>query len=385
MERFKRQLQLPGFTSESQLKLKQARVLVVGAGGLGCPALIHLASAGVGFITIADFDTIDESNLSRQWLFGPEDIGKSKALVAERVLTQKFPDIQIEVEDRGVLQANILELVRRHDVVVDCTDSISMRYMLNDACELLDKPWVYAGVFQYEGQLSVFNYSASKGQSGNYRDVFPFQEGNAPVVDCNAAGVLCTLTGILGTWQANEVIKIITGIGQVSSNRLMVYNIFNAESSHLLFERGLRPDLNMPATDEDFRLYNYQVNCMNDLNKEITCRAAMDKMLAGEKLMWVDVRESHEIPKFEGIQVHSFPLSVIESYAPLLPLHVKIVCFCQSGVRSLKAIERLNMVRPELDLYSLQGGVLAWEAFRHNQVDLSEIMGRIQPDSANSH
>jgi molybdopterin/thiamine biosynthesis adenylyltransferase/rhodanese-related sulfurtransferase len=369
MERFKRQLQLPGFSAEAQLQLQQARVLVVGAGGLGCPALIHLASAGIGHITIADFDTIDESNLSRQWLYRPEDVGNPKAVTAARVLRHQFPDVHIQIEENGISQENILSILQQQDVVLDCSDSIQVRYMLNDACELLDIPWVYAGVFQYEGQLSVFNLPTATGRSGNYRDLFPFQEGREILLDCNATGVLCTLTGILGTWQANEAIKVITGIGMVLFNRLMIHNIFQAQTTILEFERGPRLPGEIPSTVEAFHLYPYRVVCRKESSNEITAEALATQLMQGEKWIWLDVREVHEEPKLEDFIFLAFPLSDVHSYTDVLPANQKIVCFCQSGLRSLKALEIIKTARPEIQVLSLKGGLSAWELYRKDHPD----------------
>src|SRR5687767_8417729 len=222
LQRYSRHLSLQNFGMANQLKLKNAKVLVVGAGGLGCPALLYLTAAGVGTIGIADFDSIDISNLQRQVLYTTSDVGKKKAEVAARRLRELNPLISFQLHTQQIKATNALGIIASYDVVLDGTDNFPTRYLLNDACVLLNKPLVYGSILRFEGQVAVFNYPISKSYSANYRDLFPEPPPPEVVPDCEQAGVLGVLPGIIGSMQANEVIKIVTGIGEPLAGKLLI-------------------------------------------------------------------------------------------------------------------------------------------------------------------
>src|SRR5882724_2373410 len=220
LARYQRQLSLAGFGPEAQAKLKHGRVLVIGAGGLGCPALLYLAAAGVGRITLIDGDRVDVSNLHRQVLYTEADAGELKAVVAARRLRALNPQIAVEPRAERFTRANALELVRACDVVVDGSDNFGTRYLVNDACVLADRPFVYGAVQGFEGQASVFNWRGSP----TYRCLFPEPPEPGTVPNCAEAGVLGVLPGLIGLLQATETIKLLTGIGEPLAGKLFLWN-----------------------------------------------------------------------------------------------------------------------------------------------------------------
>ena len=211
MDRFERQVILPGFGPEGQAKLKHASVLVIGAGGLGCPALLYLAAAGVGRICVVDGDVVALSNLNRQVLFGQQDLGKNKAEAAVRYFQEKYNDIQWKAIPEFISVENAQELIIHYDVVVDGSDNFPTRYLVNDACVLLKKPLVFGAIYQYEGQVSVFNQGPG---SCNYRDMYPQPPAANEIPNCAETGVLGVVPGIIGSLMALEVIKVLTGLGK---------------------------------------------------------------------------------------------------------------------------------------------------------------------------
>lgn len=249
LKRYNRQLILPMFGLEGQQKLKAARVLVVGSGGLGSPLLLYLTAAGVGLIGIADFDHIDESNLQRQVLFNTTSVGQPKVHAAQKRLKKLNPHVQFELHNTVVNAQNATEIIDRYDLVADGTDNFPTRYLLNDTCILLGKPLVYASIFQFEGQVSVFNFTNSQGETGpNYRDLFPSPPPPNHVPNCAEGGVLGALPGIIGSIQANEIIKIITGIGTPLSGKLFVFNSLSTQTQTFEISKNNNNPLNSSNT-----------------------------------------------------------------------------------------------------------------------------------------
>ncbi len=223
--RYNRHIIIPEFGLEGQKKLKAAKVLIIGSGGLGSPVLLYLAAAGVGTLGIVDFDIVDDSNLQRQVLFGVNEIGKPKVEAARQRLLSLNPHINIVTYNTQLTSQNALDIIKDYDVVADGTDNFPTRYLVNDACLLLDKPNVYASIFQFEGQLSVFNYVNAKSERGpNYRDLYPTPPPPGLVPNCAEGGVLGVLPGIIVSMEANEVIRIVTGIGETLSGRFFVFD-----------------------------------------------------------------------------------------------------------------------------------------------------------------
>src|ERR1700733_11419476 len=225
LARYNRHIIIPGFGMEAQQKLKAAKVLVIGSGGLGSPVLLYLAAAGVGTLGIVDFDVVDDSNLQRQVLFGVDEIGKPKVEAAKRRIEALNPYIKLNIYNTHLNSQNAMDIIRDYDVIADGTDNFPTRYLVNDAAVLLDKPNVYASIFQFEGQVSVFNYKDAQGIPGpNYRDLYPTPPPPGLVPSCAEGGVLGVLPGIIGSLQALEVIKVITGVGETLSSRFFIFD-----------------------------------------------------------------------------------------------------------------------------------------------------------------
>ena len=225
LARYNRHIIIPEFGMEGQKRLKASKVLVIGTGGLGSPLLLYLAAAGVGTLGIVDFDVVDDSNLQRQVLYSVSDVGRSKVEAAKERLLALNPHITIHTYNEMLTSANALEIFKGYDLVADGTDNFPTRYLVNDACYLTSIPNVYASIFRFDGQVSVFNYTDKNGQTGpNYRDLYPEPPPPGLVPSCAEGGVLGVLPGIIGSLQANEVIKIITGVGDPLSGRLFAFD-----------------------------------------------------------------------------------------------------------------------------------------------------------------
>ncbi len=358
MARYARHIAIPEFGLQGQEKLKAGRVLVIGSGGLGSPVLLYLAAAGVGHIGIVDFDTVDDSNLQRQVLFTTEDVGKSKAETAKERLLALNPHLDIVVYKTRFTRENALDLVKDYDVVADGTDNFPTRYLVNDACVLAGKVNVYASIFQFEGQVSVFNYPTADGSRGpNYRDMFPEPPPLGLVPNCAEGGVLGVLPGIIGSMQASEVIKVLTGVGEPLVGRLF---LFDAAS---FMTRILKVQKN-PATKIE-GLINYEQFCGLESPseqrpvKEITVQELYDWQVQGADFQLIDVREPHEyaVANLDGELI---PLGTVSAAAHRLAKDKKVVIHCRSGVRSAKAIRELEDQFGFENLYNLKGGILAW-------------------------
>jgi sulfur-carrier protein adenylyltransferase/sulfurtransferase len=239
LERYARHFRLPGFGVAAQLRLRAGKVLVVGAGGLGCPALQYLAAAGVGCIGIADGDTVDLSNLQRQVLYGVDDIGKSKADCARERLLQLNPNVRVEVHNKNITRENAAEIIEQYDVILDCTDNFPSRYLLNDTAVAFGKPNIFASVSRFEGQVTVFNLLNKDGSRGpQYRDIFPEPPAAGTVPDCAEGGVLGVLPGILGAIQALEAIKILGGVGESLSGKMLILDALSMQQKVFSFVRS---------------------------------------------------------------------------------------------------------------------------------------------------
>lgn len=364
LARYDRHIIIPEFGLEAQKKLKAARVLVIGSGGLGSPVLLYLAAAGVGTIGIVDFDVVDDSNLQRQVLFGVNEVGQLKAEAARDRLEALNPYIDIVVHNARLTSENALSIIRQYDVVADGTDNFPTRYLVNDACVLLDKPNVYASIFQFEGQVSVFNYKDKKGELGpNYRDLYPTPPPPGLVPSCAEGGVLGVLPGIIGSLQALEVIKVITGIGELLNGRFYIFDALNFESRTFKIKRNPANPLN--GTNPTIKqLIDYEQFCglKNDVKttvKEISAQELYDLEVSGEPFQLIDVREPHEYD-IVNIGAELIPLGKISANADRIARDKKVVVHCKVGGRSAKAIQELQEKFGFDNLYNLKGGILAY-------------------------
>jgi len=360
-ERYQRQIILKEFGEAGQEKLLQSKVLVIGAGGLGCPALQYLAAAGTGTLGIVDDDVVSLSNLHRQVLYTTNDIGFPKAEKAKQILHQLNPEIDIVAYNQRLTTKNAFGIINSYDIIIDCTDNFSSRYMINDACVLLNKPFVFGAVSQFEGQVTIFNYQHANGAgSCNYRDLFPQPPKEGEVLNCAEAGVLGVLPGIIGAMQANETIKLITGIGKPFIDILFNYNAL----SNSVYEFALAPReetrLLIPPDEEAFNQMDYDWLCnFGNPQFEIDA-AAFNELLATGGVEVIDVREPDELPLVTAFRSTRIPLLQLKENLTMISGDT-VAFFCQSGKRSLVAAQWLfDKFGKTKKIFSLQGGIVNW-------------------------
>lgn len=357
-ERYHRQIILKGFGEAAQISLSQAKVLVIGAGGLGCPVLQYLSAAGVGCMGIAEDDVVNVSNLHRQTLFTTADIGLSKCSVAAAKLRLMNDEIIINEHQFKVQQSNCLTLLEGYDVVVDCTDNFSARYMINDAAVLLGKPLVHAAVSGYEGQVAVFNLSDKQNnRSGNYRDLFPDQPLIGEVKNCAEEGVLGVLPGIIGSMQAAEVIKIITGLGKPLINQLLTYHLLDHASFIFNYQPGIYSET---ITRQIFEERNYLQDFLVAEDNVINIQQ-FKRMYKENDTICIDVSEKKELLLMMGFDCINIPLPAIIDHLDNIKQD-NIIFICQSGTRSLQAVSMAKQyLGTAKNIYSLKGGIQSME------------------------
>lgn len=362
LARYQRQLILKGFGMTGQEKLSQARVLVIGAGGLGCPIMQYLVAAGIGHIGIADHDKVSLSNLHRQILFGTDDIGLFKVDVVKRKMFSLNSDVDIRTWNERWTQQHCIQHFPDYDVIVDATDNFASRYMINDACVLFGKPLVFGAVSQFDGQVAVFNQLQEDGsRSVNYRDLFPVPPPNGEVLNCAEGGVLGVLPGTIGAMQATEVIKLITGLGKTLSNRLWNYNALSQDVFIMQLVSNPISHQYIPSSEEQFIFTDYEWLCGITQKgiKEIDLQQWKENFL---NHLFVDIREPYELPRLDSfcssfaLEWMELPLSSLENNITIL-FGRNVVFVCQAGVRSLMAADMLVKASPESSVFSLKGGV----------------------------
>lgn len=367
LERYSRHLIIPEFNIEGQRRLKNSKVLVVGSGGLGSPLLLYLTAAGVGTIGVLDFDVVDESNLQRQVLFSVDDVGNPKVSAAITRLRGLNPNINFIAHDVKLTSDNALDIIADYDLVADGTDNFPTRYLVNDACVILGKTNVYGSIFRFEGQVSVFNHENSQGERGpHYRDLFPVPPPPGLVPSCAEGGVIGVLPGIIGSLQANEVIKVLTGLGDPLSGRLFLFDALTFETRTLKIHKD-------PQLEPVVKLIDYQAFCGLDASAEEKIAVKEISVMDFEKLkdqgipyQLIDVREPYE---FEIAQMNGqlIPLGGIEEAVDQISSDKKVIVHCRSGARSAQAISKLEKKFGFTNLYNLKGGILAYA----DQVDNS--------------
>lgn len=349
--RYSRHFVLPDFGKASQYKLKTAHVTVVGAGGLGNPVLQYLAAAGVGQLQIIDFDTVSISNLQRQVLFQTDDIDKPKATIAAKRLAALNPMVEFKPVLQKITSTNAIELLQHTDVVVDCTDNFPTRYLLNDACVLMDIPYVYGSVFRYEGQLAVFNYK----QGPNYRDLYPTPPQADSVPNCEAGGVLGVLTGIIGCLQANEVIKIITRFASPLSGEVLLVDSATLEFQHLKVPQRNSRQLIKSLIDYD----EFCGTKTKAIMKEVTVQELKSLLDTKADFQLIDVREPHEFD-ICNLNGELIPQGDIPTSVDKIAKDKQVVIHCRSGARSGNMVQWLEKNHGFTNLYNLKGGITAW-------------------------
>ncbi len=360
-ERYERQVKLKEFGGEAQQRLLEAKVLVVGAGGLGCPVLQYLVAAGVGTIGIVDDDVVALNNLHRQVLYGMDDIGKSKAQVAARKLQLVNNQADIRFYAERLTVSNALSIISAYDIVVDGTDNFSSRYMINDACVLLVKPLIYGAISKFEGQIAVLNVTGgSNRRATNYRDLFPeLKDGD--ILNCAEAGVLGVLPGIIGVMMANETIKLITGTGRVLVDRMIAYNALD----NSVYEFGLslneRAQDAIPKDEITFQRMNYAWLCSGERQDDFEIDAVeFGNFIDDEKAVIIDVREKNEQPLVNSFEHLQIPMAELKANVSLIKKD-KVVVFCKSGIRSSQAVKMLREMLKGKMIHSLRGGIGEWQ------------------------
>lgn len=367
LARYNRHIIIPGFGIEGQQKLRDAKVLVVGSGGLGSPVLLYLAAAGVGTIGIVDNDVVDDSNLQRQVLYGIDSVGEPKVEAAQKRLLSLNPHLNIEIHNTYLNASNAAAIINDYDVVADGTDNFPTRYLVNDACVLLGKTNVFASIFRYDGQVSVFNYLQENGDRGpNYRDLYPDPPAPELVPSCAEGGVLGVLPGIIGSMQALEVIKVITGIGDVLSGRFFLFDAKTFETRTMRFSKrednpltGKNPTITSLVDYEKYCGFKVRKDDSMTSLKEISVRQLKLLKDSGADFQLIDVREPHEY-EIVNLGAELIPLSQLADHASQINQNKQVIIHCKSGSRSAQAIKLLQDRFGFTNLYNLKGGIISY-------------------------
>ena len=336
-ERYHCQMALPGFGISSQELLSNARILIVGVGGLGCPCAQYLASSGIGTIGIADDDIVSLSNLHRQILYSPDDIGSYKVDVAAQKLRQQNPSVSVIPYRIRISSSNVMDLISEFDLIIEGTDNFETKSLLNDACVLAGKPLVYGAIYQHEGQVSLWNVLLKDGTySPNYRDVFPDAE-ESQVPNCREGGVIPTLAGIVGCMQANEAIKYVTQSADLLAGKLWMMDVKSGRTQIIKLKKTASPITGLPQTIESIPF--------EKLKQE------------QENFELIDVRTESEHLNF-NIGGKNIPLDELkESFLQISSISQPIVMYCHSGPRSKEAVRIIKKIFPEKEVFSLKDGI----------------------------
>ncbi|KAA9327540.1 molybdopterin-synthase adenylyltransferase MoeB [Hymenobacter busanensis] len=353
--RYRRHLQLAEIGEAGQLRLRAARVLVVGAGGLGCPVLQYLAAAGVGTLGIADADQVELSNLQRQVLYGPADVGQPKAETAARAVQRLNPLVACEIHSLRVDRSNVCTLVAAYDAVVDGTDNFATRYLLNDACVSLGKPLISGAIYKFEGQVSVFNYRGGP----TYRCLFPAPPGPTEAPNCDTTGVLGVLPGLVGTAQATETLKVLLDLGEVLSGRLWVIDALTFQSRALRFPR--HPERSLINLDTANPTDYTDAMCPPAV-APISVAELRRLLHSAAPPFLLDVREPDEYAAGHLPGATLVPLGLLAENAATIPQHQTVVVYCRSGARSARAVAQLQTDFGYTNLLNLEGGISACDA-----------------------
>ena len=356
--RYSRQIVIPQIQESGQERIRNAKVLCIGAGGLGSPALMYLAAAGVGTIGIVDFDTVDETNLHRQVLFGQSDIGKKKVDVAKSKIQESNSLVSVTTYPVRINPSNVIEIMAGYDIAIDATDNFATRYLINDAAVLLNKPYVWGSVNRFDGQAAVFWSSLGP----CYRCLHPEPPAPGTVQNCADAGVLGVLCASIASIQVNEVIKAITGIGELQIGKLMIYEALEAEHSKIDIHKNPLCVICGENPTQVSLLENYESFCGVASAPEISVEDLKKKIAANDDFILIDVREPDEfassrIPGSVLIpKAHFFDATALD----LLPRDKEIILHCRSGVRSAHCLAIIQGAG-FMNSRHLGGGILAWE------------------------
>ena len=355
VKQYSKQILLREIGEIGQQKLQASKVLVIGAGGLGCPVLTQLTSCGIGTIGIVDHDKVSLSNLPRQTLYGHTSLGKYKAKEAiKRLLflnsTTNFIEHNFQLSTK-----NAFDTIKNYDLILDCSDNFPTKYLINDVCVVLEKPLIYGAVFKHEGQVAVLNHKGS----ASYRCLFP-KEQNTSILNCDDTGVMGTLTSIIGAFQANESIKVLLDYGEILANKLKIYNALNSVVTIIEFKKKEHPIYNRIKKDLFFDEKDYSFNC--DSIKEIS-HSSLIKVIK-EDIQFIDVREPNESPKCSELKSLNIPAKNILAHLNEIDKQKKVVLFCNSGTRSKIALSTLNKHTYFPNAMSLKNGLSNWNELK---------------------
>ena len=360
--RYARHLILPEFGIAGQRKLKESSVLVVGTGGLGSPVLLYLAAAGVGTIGLVDFDVVDDSNLQRQVIHGTPDVGRRKLTSAAEKIGALNPNITLVPFETRLTAQNALQILKDFDVIVDGTDNFPTRYLINDACVLLGKPNVYGSIFRFEGQASVFGVK----DGPCYRCLYPEPPPPDLVPNCAEGGVLGVLPGIVGSIQATETIKLITGIGETLAGRLLLIDALTMQFREMKLKKnpgcalcGAQPSIRTLIDYDEFCGVKQQEPAYEDrVNADVSVRELKERKDRGEEVFLLDVRETYEY-ELANLKGHLIPLRQLKTRLGELDPSKEIIVYCHVGGRSARAVEFLRQ-NGFSKARNLEGGIDAW-------------------------
>ena len=347
---FKRQITLSEIGEVGQQKLQEAKILVVGCGGLGSPISVYLASSGIGKLHLIDFDTVDISNLHRQVFYSLKDIGKFKSECLSNFIQQRAPFTEVSFSSEAITKENAIELISEYDVIIDGTDSLPTKYLLNDVCVILEKPLVYGSLYKFDGYVSAFNLKQEDGSfSANLRDAFP--DMNTTTANCEEAGTLNAIVGMIATAQVNEVLKIITGIGKPLTNELLIYNVLQNTQLKMKLSSNIFKDEIVSL----FNTPNYFDSACGTQNPDWQISPKELKNKIGDpNLELIAVLPNLKLP----FKVHqTIPIQEFDASTLNIDIEKTYVMVCQRGFNSYKATEQLKEKYPSLQVFNLTGGI----------------------------
>lgn len=353
--RYSRHLLLPNVDLSGQERLVNAKVLCIGAGGLGSPTIMYLAAAGVGTIGILDFDVVDISNLQRQIIHSQSDLGKSKVRSAADKASALNPNLNVILHEVRLNESNALEIMKDYDLIIDCTDNFATRYLINDAAAILGKPYIWGSIYRFDGQVTVF-----WGEHGPcYRCLHPTPPPVGMVPSCAEGGVLGALCGSIGSVQSTEAIKLITGIGEPLIGKLLIYNALDSSFEKIKIEKN--PNCDLCNGKQRGLLSSYEEFCNAGISS-ISAAELNGKLASNSKVLLVDVRELHEYERGAIADALLMPVAnfVDGSALKLLPRDGEIVLYCHSGIRSANCLSILKNAGFKNAVH-LEGGIVAWE------------------------
>jgi len=354
---YQRQIILEEFGDDAQDKFQNTKVIIIGCGGLGNIVAVYLAASGIGRIHLVDFDLVDVSNLHRQVFFKVKDIGKSKSKVLKRHISKITPFVQISSSKTAISKSNVMEAINDYDIVIDCTDSLPIKYLINDACVLQDKILVYGSLYKFDGYVATFNAEENDGlRSSNLRDAFPEIPENS-IPNCSEAGTLNTIVGIIGLMQANEVLKIVANKGTFIMNKLLIYNSLD----NIQYNMKLKNTFTKEKIQTIFDNENYtDVNCeLQDEELLISAAELKDKIVNRENLRLISVIENRDakLPFKVDLKI---PLSSFEIEKLELKKNREYVIICNQGVSSYIVVQRIKKAYPNLKVLNLKNGIIGY-------------------------